>query len=499
MSVLKRNLSANFAGTIWQSIIGLIFTPIYISFIGIESWGLIGIFATLQAVFGILDIGLSNTINRELARLSVLVDREQEMKDILRTLETIYWFIAITVGIIVFLLSETVANYWIIANNLTPEQIKHSFIVMGVVISLRMPIGFYTGGLIGLQEQVLLNLIIIAISTVNGLGATFALHFVSPTIQTFFSWQIILCIINLFILRYFVYRKMPSSENKGKFNILSLKRVWKFTVGISGISVFAVLLTQLDKIILSKLLTLEHFAYYALASLISISLARLFTPIFHSIYPRITQLVSSKNDFELTEIYHKSCQFMAVVIFPIAILISLFSKEVIMIWTQDIVTAEKTYLIVSILIVGTAINGIMYIPYALQLAYGWTSLSFYKNIVAVLFLVPLITIATNKFGAIGAATAWLGLNIGYVIFEIPFMHKRIMKGEKKRWYLKDLFFPLFSGLVVGIIFRVLFNFRVDTLLMIIFLIFTYLSILGITIVTTDTTRNYLLKEIKAFK
>ena len=102
MSIIKKNIAANFAGSIWSAIMGLIFVPLYIKFIGIESWGLIGIFATLQIIFGLLDMGLSTTLNREMARLSVLSGKEQDMRNLVRTLEMIYWCVAVFVGIRVF-------------------------------------------------------------------------------------------------------------------------------------------------------------------------------------------------------------------------------------------------------------------------------------------------------------------------------------------------------------------------------------------------------------
>lgn len=72
----------------------LIVIPLYIKFLGIEAWGLVGFFATLLVTFGLLDMGLSTTINREMARLSVLPGKEQEMRNLVRTLEVIYWGIA---------------------------------------------------------------------------------------------------------------------------------------------------------------------------------------------------------------------------------------------------------------------------------------------------------------------------------------------------------------------------------------------------------------------
>ena len=46
------------------------FVPLYIRFMGMEGYGLIGVFTTMLAIFALLDLGLGLTVNRELARLS---------------------------------------------------------------------------------------------------------------------------------------------------------------------------------------------------------------------------------------------------------------------------------------------------------------------------------------------------------------------------------------------------------------------------------------------
>ena len=46
--MLKRNLIANYLGQGWTALMGLAFIPLYIKYLGIEAYGLIGIFALLQ-------------------------------------------------------------------------------------------------------------------------------------------------------------------------------------------------------------------------------------------------------------------------------------------------------------------------------------------------------------------------------------------------------------------------------------------------------------------
>src|SRR5215210_5065650 len=105
MSQLKLNLAANFVGKGWTALMGIVFIPLFIRFMGIESYGLVGFFTTLQAMFILLDLGLTTTLNRELARYSAVSEKSQDMRDLVRTLEIVYWGVAICIGIIVCILS----------------------------------------------------------------------------------------------------------------------------------------------------------------------------------------------------------------------------------------------------------------------------------------------------------------------------------------------------------------------------------------------------------
>lgn len=42
--MLKRNLIANYLGQGWTALMGLAFIPLYIRYLGIEAYGLIGLF-----------------------------------------------------------------------------------------------------------------------------------------------------------------------------------------------------------------------------------------------------------------------------------------------------------------------------------------------------------------------------------------------------------------------------------------------------------------------
>ena len=64
-------MAAAFAGKTWAVLLQLLLVPQYIRLLGIEFYGLVGFYMTLQAAFQILDLGVSQTVTRELARHSI--------------------------------------------------------------------------------------------------------------------------------------------------------------------------------------------------------------------------------------------------------------------------------------------------------------------------------------------------------------------------------------------------------------------------------------------
>jgi O-antigen/teichoic acid export membrane protein len=448
MSLLKRNILANFIGNAWTGLMSLVFVPLYIHFIGIEAYGLMGIYTALLGLFALFDMGLSSTLNREIARLAVQEDKAQDMRDLVRTLEIPYWLAGLVIAAIVFVSSPLIAYHWVKVKTLSPDSVRTAIMLMGLCVAFQWPISFYSGGLMGLQRQVLLNGINVVVAAFRGLGAVLILWLVSPTVEAFFLWQIAVSALNIGLILFFLWRSLPHAAEAPRVRPELLLGIWRFAAGMTAISIVVTLVTQLDKIILSRILSLEMFGYYSLANVIAMTLYRFINPVYSATYPQLTRLVQLEAREEITKLYHKSAQLVSVLVLPVALVVALFSKEILLLWTRDPVTAANTHLIASILIIGTAMHCLMHIPYALQLAHGWTRLAFLLNAVSVVLLVPLMILLARWYGSVGAACVWLILNMGYTFIGLPIMHRRLLPAEKWRWYLQDVGRPLLGAAVV---------------------------------------------------
>jgi O-antigen/teichoic acid export membrane protein len=125
-----------------------------------------------------------------------------------------------------------------------------------------------------------------------------------------------------------------------------------------------------------------------------------------------------------------------------ATVMMIFGDKVLLLWTQDPPLVRCVAPLLPVLALGTLFNGLMWMPYHLQLAHGWTSLTIKLRSVAVVILIPAILWAVPAYGALGAAWVWVTLNAGYILFDIYFIHRRLLPTEKLRWYREDVAIPL---------------------------------------------------------
>ena len=450
---LRNNVVANYSGQGWSALMGLAFVPVYIRYLGIEAYGLIGIFALLQAWLALLDMGMKPALGREMARFTGGAHNAQSIRDLLRSIEIIGTVIAGGVALGIWAASGWLASHWVTAKDLPVAVVAQAFAVMGVVTALRFIENIYVSSIVGLQRQLLQNIVTSITATVRGLGAVALLAWFSPTIGAFFLWQGLISVITVALFAGVVYRVLPPAPLPARFSGSALVNIWRFAAGMMAINLLVLLLTQIDKILLSRLLTLEAFGYYAMAGVVANALYMLTGPITTALYPRFTELATNTDDVALRALYHQGAQLVAVIMGSTAIVLMVFGDRVLRLWTGNPALAHTVAPLMAVLALGTLFNGLMGIPYQMQLAHGWTSLTIKVNIVAVSLLVPAILLVVPAYGAIGAARIWVILNAGYLMFAIPLMHRRLLRAEKWRWYCQDVALPLAAATATAFLCR----------------------------------------------
>jgi O-antigen/teichoic acid export membrane protein len=456
MPALRTNILANYAGQVWMALMGVAFIPLYIKLLGMEAFGLVGLMLSIQALTMLFDLGMGGVLNRELARRVHDASTAHTLGDLVRTFEWLIWPIALIIVGLVWLASGPLANHWLHPQQLSPQVSAHAIAIMGVAVALQWPSSFYANGLSGLERQPALNLINAGFATLRGAGVLAVLYWVSPTIGAFMWWYAGVGAFQSLVSAATLWCLLPASTKKSAtFRSSELHAAGRFAVGLIAIMTLSVMLIQLDRIVISAMLPLVELGYFSLAMSVAAGMGRMIQPMFNTLYPRFSRLVSLGQQDSLIRLYHLSNQCLVVVVAAVASVLILFGKDVLYLWTDDAATAAKLALPLGILVAGTALNGLMNLPYALQLAHGWTRLTIGSNMVALILGIPFCIWAVAHYGIVGAACLWLVINLGFFVFNIPLMHRRLLREEMSAWYLHDVLPPFLSAGAVGILARTL--------------------------------------------
>jgi O-antigen/teichoic acid export membrane protein len=445
----KTNILANLGGRSICAILSIVFVPVYLSYLGVEAYGLVGFFLSIQAFLVLLDSGITPTLNREVSRLSCFPHRFQQLRDLSRTLEILCWFLAVVACAIALIICPLAGDYWFRSTTLQPDVITGSLSIMSVTLVFQWAIGFYSGGLLGLEEQRVLNIVNVTATLIRSIGTLVVLAYISPTLGAFLVCQLISTSLQAFCLGIVFWKRLPRPRRRAHFSFTLLKPIWGYSSGVAATAVVTLVLTQTDKLILSKMLSLEGFGYYSLAVTLAGAAIGIIVGSIQSVYfPQFSQLVVQDREAELPHLYHRACQVMSFFLLPGACTLIFFSHPILLVWTGSAEIADNAYLLLSVVAIGTTINGLMHLPYVAQLAVGITRLGFWQNLISIFFLIPLMIYGTARFGALGGALGWVILNLSQICVGIPIMHRIIMAGEGKRWLFVDVGIPIVTA--VGI-------------------------------------------------
>jgi O-antigen/teichoic acid export membrane protein len=260
----------------------------------------------------------------------------------------------------------------------------------------------------------------------------------SPT--QFFSYQLALAVIELLALVVQTYRLLPriAIAERTPWQWAPLRGVLKFSLSIAFTGSVWVLVTQTDKLVLSKLLSLSDYAYFTLAVLVAGGVSVISGPISGAMVPRMSKLVAEGDEAGLRRLYRNATQLVGVIAIPAALMLAFFAYQVLWAWTGDADIARRAAPVLTLYALGNGILALGSFPYYLQYAKGDLKMHLIGSALFVVLLIPALIWATSKYGAVGAGWAWLGANSVYFAIWVPTVHGRFVKGLHMQWIIHDV-------------------------------------------------------------
>lgn len=453
---------ANMVSRIWSMVSIYLFVPLYIKFLGDESYGLVSFFATLQLTMNLLEVGLSSTLKREFAAVENKNSESRKYK-LLRSVEAINVVIAFIIFFICFSGSNFIAEKWLNLENLDIRLVATTISLMGTSISLQLLTNLYFGCILGMGFQIIANIYQLGFSISKSLGAILVIWLITPDIRLFYLWHIICDVIYLIILRIIVIKKLDTKKHNLKWNLKdlsNLKEIWRYAFGIMLISFVALINRQLDKTIISKHLPLAELGAYNLATTLGQIPIIISSSVAVALFTSFTKLYTMKKEDEIKNSYLRINKLVTTIVICMGVFIAVYSNELIYFWTNSEALVDMVKSTAVFVVIGTMFLGLQEIPYAFVLAHGNTKINNLVGIMFMPFTISITYICVTKFKLQGAGIAYCILMVSQTLIYITIIYKKYFNIKTALWLICDTIIPfllcsvfaLFSKFISNLLF-----------------------------------------------
>lgn len=453
-SSVKMNAIANYIGRGWALAVGIISLPLFLNYLGREAYGLIGAFAVVQAWTLLLDFGLTPTLGREIVRTRSGMRSWQSLVDLVRSVESLVVGLASLGVAFVCFLSPVLANTWLHPHDLLIETVARAISMMGLLAAMRWMEQVYRGAIQGSEDQVWLNLVQAAVESARWLGALLVVRFVAADILCFFGWNLLVSAVSVALLRRRVTRLLHArAAQPAQLRLRELHGVRTFAGGMFLSSILVFLLTQADKLIVGSVVSLADFGIYALAGTAAAGLLQLVQPMNVAILPRLTALAEIRDQVALRAGFRIAAQWLTLIVLPIALTIAVLPERALLAWTGQPEVAASGAAVLSLLMVSSFMNAMANVPYMLQLAHGWTSLTNKINVGMIIVLLPTMIWAARAFAGVGAASVMAVLSLVSLMLVSSLVLSRLLPGEFPHWLARIVIIPLATATAIASLLR----------------------------------------------
>jgi O-antigen/teichoic acid export membrane protein len=440
LTSFKRNIIASYIANIYVTLTAIVLVPLYVRYMGAEAYGLIGFYAMLQSWFVMLDMGLTPTMSREIARFRGHGVDTSGLRILLRIMEGLFVIIGLVGASAIISGSGFIAASWLNIQELPYVEVRNSLMLVGVIIALKLISDLYRGIINGFERLVWLAAFNAATATLRCMLVIPLFFFIGRRPTQFFVYQLVCAAVELAILANEAYRLLPKAPNSQSlpWSLQPLVGIMRFSLALAFSGAVWAVVTQTDKLVLSKLLPLTEYGYFTLAVLIAGGVMAISTPISGVIMPRMAVLHAEGNEAELIRVYRSSTQLVALIVVPATLVLVFCAEKVLWVWTGDLQIAQRAARVLTLYALGNGIMALGAFPYYLQYARGDLGLHMAGSGLFLSLLIPVLIWATKQYGINGAGYAWLWANLAYFCCWVPIVHRRFIKGLHKIWLIDDL-------------------------------------------------------------
>ncbi len=446
MSRVSRNIIYNGLGQGLSVMLGFVAVRFVFRRLGGDALGLIYFSQAFSVALAVaLKLGICETAVREVA--SHRTERPEYIESFIRTSSLFYWAGYLVLGVLAYHLAPYLVFHWVKLESLDAPTAIRILRVLSLSSLLALPTGLYGALLSGLQRMEFNNLIDVSAKALQQ-GGIFLLLLNHGGLFEVVYWMTA-CLAGqllaylLVCIRFFSFRALLPG-----FSLAVVKENIGYASGLMTITLCSWMVTEIDKVMVSKLLPLALLGLYTFTRGVVNQGALLTGAINNAIFPHFSALHGAGKAAELRSVYDKIQDvicFGTVPVFaavPFAAL-PLFSH----VFNQH--AAQMLLLPATFLCVGYYMNGTLTAPYVVSLAVGRPDIAARQNAVALFIVPPVSAIAIYWFGLNGAGFAWVVYHIYAYSYGLPRICRECLGIAPRLWYWHVLRILMGGVLIYG--------------------------------------------------
>lgn len=399
---------ANYAGALVNGGMPILAIPFLIHSLGTEVWGLVAFVNLMVVLMTMLNTGVAQAMVREFGmRWADPQDGPQRTALLMRGYERIYWIIAIAVAGVLLPFSGAIARLWLNTN----AEIAHLAVLASAtaitIFVAVLPSSVYRGTLQALQEHVSLN-VIRSVSTVLKFGVGVLVVIYTGSVISYMIVLVIASYAECLALGITAWRFMPKKRREVPCDFHETRLSARYSITMSLVVVIGVAALQLDRFLVSFMLSIEQLGIYSVAVSLSLGILQLSFPLFTSVLPRLVELERDRSERRKANMVLVALVFGTVVV--AASVYMAVGQRLLELWLADPVLAQKVAAPLDWLLVGAALNMLYNIGYTNWVSLGRVRAVAIVNITSLIVSAIVTPAAIGVWGITGAASSLVIIN-----------------------------------------------------------------------------------------
>lgn len=445
----KAGVILSYILTLTNALVGFIYIPLLIHFLGQREYGLYQLMGSFLAYLGLFDFGLSNTVTRFYSKYIALDDKKGK-ENLLALSSLIYLILTLFLSIVGILIFYNLDD--IFGSSLTPFELdtaKKIFIVVIVNVAITVSTAVFNSIITAHEKFVFLK----GLSILQVIIRPIVVLAVFKIEASALSVVIVQAVINILGSILKIYYSFSIIHVKIRFHYFDkplLKELIRYSFFIFITMVMDQIFWRSDQVILGVILGTESVAVYSIGSQIVSYYMTLSTSMSGVFLPNITKMVySNTTNDELTNIFVKVGRLQYILLGLVLTGFILYGKEFISIWVGDGFT--KSYYIALIIMIPFTLDLIQNIGLTILQAknmYSFRAIVFFALALCnILITIPMAIYFGELGAAISTASSYF---IGNGLIMNIYYYKKVNLNIIKFWKeILKLTIPIILSFVLG--------------------------------------------------